>query len=179
MTEKNYTLFINSNNKVSGTNNNATYQILWDFLPHDVQNFKVAFSFNTASGYYKDNVTTNSEIFYSNCKIVCDFEVKEFTYDTSTLGKSLCLGYAQRNFQTLAGTSAGNTITCFYSYNTPKTITRPNKNLLNIQIYNLHSVLKGTNTLLTDTNNSTSLTNSVPTADMTAYSMIMEFTPCD
>ena len=94
-------------------------------------------------------------------------------------GKSLCLGYAQRDNQTSSGNSAGNTITCFYSYNTPKTITRPNKNLLTIQIYNLYSVLSGVNTLLTDTNNSTGLNNSVPTADMTAYSMIIEFTPCN
>jgi len=92
---KTYTLFINSNNKISGTNNNANYQINWDFLPHDCQNFKVAFSFNTASGYYKDNTAT--PIFYGNCKIVCDFDTKEFTYDTSTLGKSICLGYAQRD----------------------------------------------------------------------------------
>ena len=28
---KTYTLFINSNNKISGTNNNANYQINWDF----------------------------------------------------------------------------------------------------------------------------------------------------
>ena len=172
---KTYTLFINSNNKISGTNNNATYQINWDFLPHDVQNFKIAFSFNTSSGYYKDNTAT--PIFYGNCKIVADFDVKEYTYDTSTLGKSLCLGYAQRDNQTSSGNSAGNTITCFYSYNTPKTITRPNKNLLSIQIYNLYSVLSGVNTLLTDTNNSTSLTNSIPTADMTPYAMIIEFTP--
>ena len=39
MTEKNYTLFINSNNKVSGTNNNATYQINWDFLPQNASKF--------------------------------------------------------------------------------------------------------------------------------------------
>jgi len=48
---------------------------------------------------------------------------------------------------------------------------------LNIQIYNLWSVLNGANTLLTDTNNSTSLTNSIPSADMTPYSMIIEFIP--
>ena len=177
MTEKNYTLFINSNNKVSGTNNNATYQINWDFLPQKHQNFKVAFSFNTVLGIYKDNTTT--PIYYGNCKIVCDFDVKEFSYDTSTLGKSLCLGYAQRDSQQAASNSIGNSFTCFYSYNTPKTITRPNKSILNIQIYNLYSVLSGTNTLLTDTNNSTTLTNSVPTADMTPYSMIIEFTPLD
>ena len=172
---KTYTLFINSNNKISGSNNNANYQINFDFLPHDCNYFKIAFSFNTASGYYKDNTAT--PIFYGNCKIVCDFDVKEFTYDTSTLGKSLCLGYAQRDNQTSSGNSAGNTITCFYSYNTPKTICRPNKNVLNIQIYNLWSVLNGANTLLTDTNNSTSLTNSIPSADMTPYSMIIEFIP--
>ena len=145
------------------------------FLPHDVQNFRVAFSFSSSSGYYKDN--TSTPLFYGIVKIVVDFDVKEFSYDTATIGKSLCLGYVQRDNQTSSGNSAGNTLSCFYSYNTPKTITRPNKTLLNIQIYNLYSVLKGNNTLLTDTDNSTSLTNSVPTADMTPYAMIIEFIP--
>jgi hypothetical protein len=51
-----YTVFLNSNDKVSGTNNNANYQINWsDFLPNNVEKYKLVFSFQTAGGYYKDN----------------------------------------------------------------------------------------------------------------------------
>ena len=48
-----YTLFLNSSDKVSGTNNNANYDVNWDdFLPRDINNYKVVFSFQTAGGYY-------------------------------------------------------------------------------------------------------------------------------
>ena len=49
-------MFLNSNDKVSGSNNNATYKINWDdFLPRDVDFYKVVFSFQTSGGYYRDN----------------------------------------------------------------------------------------------------------------------------
>jgi hypothetical protein len=53
---KSYTLFISSNDKVSGTNNNATFNINWDsFLPREYDTYKLAFSFQTGGGNYKDN----------------------------------------------------------------------------------------------------------------------------
>ena len=54
-----YTLFLNSSDKVSGTNNNANYDVNWDdFLPRDIESFKVVYSFQTAGGYYRDNFST-------------------------------------------------------------------------------------------------------------------------
>ena len=53
---KSYTLFISSNDKVSGTNNNATFNINWDsFLAREYDTYKLAFSFQTGGGNYKDN----------------------------------------------------------------------------------------------------------------------------
>ena len=50
-----YSLVINSVDRVSGTNNNATFQINWkDFLPDDYQSYKLAFSFQSSGGYYSD-----------------------------------------------------------------------------------------------------------------------------
>jgi hypothetical protein len=41
-----YTLFLNSTDKVSGTNNNANYDVNWDdFLPRDIDYYKVVFLF--------------------------------------------------------------------------------------------------------------------------------------
>jgi hypothetical protein len=46
---KSYTLFISSNDKVDGTNNNATFNINWDsFLPREYDTYKLGFSFQTA-----------------------------------------------------------------------------------------------------------------------------------
>jgi hypothetical protein len=51
-----YTLFLNSSDKVSGTNNNANFDVNWDdFLPRDIEYFKVVYSFQTSGGYYRDN----------------------------------------------------------------------------------------------------------------------------
>ena len=75
-----YTLVINLADKISGTNNNATYQVNWrDYLPDNYQCYKVAFSFQTISGYYGDGLfssqgtnigavssTTNSAIANNN-----------------------------------------------------------------------------------------------------------------
>ena len=79
-----YTLVINSADKISGTNNNATYQVNWrDFLPDNFQCYKVAFSFQTIGGYYGDGLfssqgsnigatasTTNSAIANNNVSTI-------------------------------------------------------------------------------------------------------------
>ena len=45
----NYNIYINSNDKMSGKNNNATFQINWnDFLPRNYKYYNVTFSFQTA-----------------------------------------------------------------------------------------------------------------------------------
>ena len=40
-----YTLVLNSNDKVDGTNNNATFQVNWkDFLPEEYDRYKMVLS---------------------------------------------------------------------------------------------------------------------------------------
>ena len=42
---KSYTLFLSSTDKITGTNNNASFQINWDdFLPRNFLDFKMNFS---------------------------------------------------------------------------------------------------------------------------------------
>ena len=55
LSTKNYTIFISSNDKVSGTNNNGTCQINWDnVLPRYYTAFKCAFMYQTGGGEYTD-----------------------------------------------------------------------------------------------------------------------------
>ena len=52
-----YTLVINSADKVSGTNNEATFQVNWkDLLPSEYDRYKIIFTFQTTGGYYSDNI---------------------------------------------------------------------------------------------------------------------------
>lgn len=320
--KKSYTVFLNSNDKVSGSNNNATYQINWDdFLPRDVDFYKVVFSFQTAGGYYKDNSATlkisaisgstgsgfqcavdpiynsstgytsiiisvivgiifagnyatingvnyliiqtafligdtviiqgqptialntgysggsyatltsntkdaytgslsigqnllyNNSSFtilnitgmntntttltvsgaptnnylpfnvplyasngtnYNGCKIILNNLGRSFSFDTSSRSSSLTLGNAFRDAQTAISNS--NCLSTFYMQNTPKTIARPNQNMINIQIYNNSNVFKNglllQNQLLVNTDYF-----STPLDDMTPYSIILEFIP--
>jgi len=317
-----YTLFLNSTDKVSGTNNNANYDVNWDdFLPRDIDNYKVVFSFQTAGGYYRDNfsqfkvtaltapvqctyqtsaiiynpitnstsllisVLTNGPLFlnsnvlyggksylitqqanavgdtlivqgylpvplnttlyaefytqltcdtvngytgslsvgqainnngksypvlkitnlgntatlvivmgviysaqipinsvvyasnnstYNGCKIVANFLGQSKSFDTSSKCPSLTLGYGFRDVQ--ISTSNSNCLSTFYMQNTPKTIQRPNQNLINIQIYNNSNVYTNgsliQNQFLVNTDYFSN-----PLADMTSYSMIIEFIP--
>jgi len=56
-----YSLVINSNDRISGTNNNATFQINWrDFLPDKHMRYKIAFTFQTTGGYYTDGYYTTA-----------------------------------------------------------------------------------------------------------------------
>ena len=56
-----YTLVLNSQDKISGTNNNATFQVNWkDFLPEEFDRYKMIFTFQTTGGYYSDGVYPKS-----------------------------------------------------------------------------------------------------------------------
>jgi hypothetical protein len=163
-----YNLIINSSDKIYGTNNNATFQINWDdFLPRKFNMYKVIFSFQTTGGYYKDNTAT--PIVYSAGKVYINTLGRSFSFDTSTKSPSTMLGIIQRDIQTT--TSSSNCLSCFYLQNAPRTISRPNQNLITIQIYNTY-----TGQLLTNTDNSA---NSVPTADMTSWTMLLDLIPVD
>jgi hypothetical protein len=56
--KKTYSLVISSQDKMVGsTNNNALYQVNWrDFLPDDVTNYKVNYSFQSTAGSYADGI---------------------------------------------------------------------------------------------------------------------------
>ena len=56
-----YTLVLNSNDKVAGTNNNATFQVNWkDFLPEEYDRYKMVFTFQTTGGFYGDGIYPKS-----------------------------------------------------------------------------------------------------------------------
>jgi len=322
--KKSYTVFLNSTDKISGSNNNANYQINWDdFLPRDVDFYKVVFSFQTSGGYYRDNYsqfqisaigatttptfqtaiapiydatsnrtsivlsvitnvfyasnyviiggtnyliiqganavgntmiiqgnptitlntnyngitntsltgntianytgsisvgqtinyngssftilslanlnTNNTTIIvsgtptaallpintllyasngttYNGARIVLNNLGRAFCFDTSTRGPSLTLGYGFRDVQ--ISTSNSNCLSTFYMQNAPKTISRPNQNMINIQIYNNSNVFTGgylqQNQLLVNTDYFSN-----PLTDMTSYSLVLEIIPLE
>jgi heme-binding NEAT domain protein len=111
---------------------------------------------------------------YNGCKINLNLWASNYSFDTSSLSQSITLGYGFRDMQT--ATSNSNCMSTFYMQNPPKTIQKPNQNFITIQIYNNSNVYNNftlsNNQLLTNTDYFSN-----PTADMTSYSMILEFIP--
>ena len=131
--DKPYLLFLNSQDKISGTNNDATFYINWDtFLPRKPEQYEVSFMFNSFTGHYSDYGPNIG--FFTSAKIKADFNGKNYTYDTSTKSQSLVLGTIRRTLQsTYADYSA------IYDYNPKKIIQNPNQQFLNIQILNTNT----------------------------------------
>ena len=172
-----YNFYISSMDKLGlSTNNNASFNILWDtILPKDNVNFyKVSFSFQTSAGYYKDKVSATQSGYYtwydncySNMKILVNFQTPNNSYDTSTKSSSMILGFANRDIQNASSLSIGNTFSCWYDYNCPKVILKPTTNNLNIQLINMYS-----NNPLTDTTSA-----GVAFSDCTNWTMILALEP--
>ena len=166
MATKNYTLYLASADKVSGTNNNAVFNVNWEsFLPRDFDTYQITFNFSATAGFYRD--TADSTRMYSHCKIVLDTQGRSFSYDTSNSGNSLTLGYANR--EPSNSHTQTNGYNSFFGDNAPKTINRPTQNQINVKIYNVQLA-----SLLTNTDNAGA---SAPTADMTPWVMTLSFTP--
>ena len=168
--KKTYTLSLSSRDKISGTNNNATFNINWDtFLPRKYDTYKVIFNFQTIQGVYMDATYNLIPTTFSTAKIYANFSTANYSYDTSLNGPSTCLGLIERDVQTVTTTS--NRLSSFYYQNVAKTIGRPVINALTITIYNNSLV----NTLLYDTNGG----GTALLGDMSHWNMIIEFIPID
>lgn len=162
--ERSYVLYLNSVDKVSGTNNAATFNVDWqDFLPTNFNEYKVIWSFQTTGGYYKD--ATNNSAIYSTAKVAADFGSRQFCYDTARKGPCTTLGYISRDQQT--STTSSNILTAFYYQYPAKSMTRPSITSLIVTITNMFSGLPFVNTDST----------SVAQSDMTNWQMCLEFIP--
>ena len=53
---KSYVVVLNSNNKTTGTNNQAQFNIDYSFLPKNFQYYKMNYSFQSAGGVYSDEI---------------------------------------------------------------------------------------------------------------------------
>jgi hypothetical protein len=160
---RSYTLYLSSADKISGTNNNATFAVNWnELLPQAFNEYKMIFCVSTAGGYYKDGTTLT----YSIARVKADFGgARQFCYDTSTSGPGTIIGTVQRDQQT--STSSSNVLSCFYYQNPAKTIARPTQNTLTLSFTNMSN------------NSPLVTTDSAGTAqsDMTSYVAQFEFIP--
>jgi AAA15 family ATPase/GTPase len=158
-----YTLFINSADKISGTNNNASFFVDWcQVLPDAYNEYKMIFTFQTSGGYYKD---LSGSAIYSTAKVSADFGSRQFAYDTAKRGPTNTIGYISRDQQTT--TTSSNILSCFYYQYPAKTMVKPTNTVFTVSVTNMYSGLALVNT---DGGGN-------PQSDMTPWQACFEFFP--
>jgi hypothetical protein len=158
-----YTLVLNSQDKSSGTNNNANFSINWaTFLPDEPYAYEVLFTFISAGGYYVDGTYDDVLTNYDNARIVIDFGNRTYTLDSGTQSntKTVCIAkYISSSFE------------CKLRDSVRICMNKPTQNNFTVKVLN-HNFADNT-TLLVDTN----AAGTTLAADMTSWTMAIEFHP--
>jgi len=147
MTEnkKTYNLYLSSNDKISGTHNNPTFNVNWDaFLPRN-KYFSVNFSFVSCAGQYADCVITTQSLYNSIIKINCNLQDTHFSSDTSSQSTTMNLGYAGIDCAYVISYTKGNSYIANYLSNPSKVLIRPTNSQLTFWIYNLSALSNNIN----------------------------------
>lgn len=123
-----YTLYIKSSDKISGTNNNATFIVNWtDFLDMNVAKYSVNFSYISKFGKF-DNVADTKHL----ARLDINTGSKSYTYDTRSKCNSLTLGYVPLiiniNYDS-------NNLQAVPIDNIEKVIDTPTNNILTVSLY--------------------------------------------
>jgi len=142
MTEnkKTYNLYLSSNDKISGTHNNPTFNVNWDaFLPRN-KYFSVNFSFVSCAGQYSDCVIASQSLYNSAIKINCNLQDTKFSSDTSSQSTTMNLGYAGIDCAYVISYTKGNSYIANYLSNPSKVVIRPQNSQLTFWIYNLRAL---------------------------------------
>ena len=142
MTEnkKTYNLYLSSNDKISGTHNNPTFNVNWDtFLPRN-KYFSVNFSFVSCAGQYADCLIGSQSLYNSIIKINCNLQDTHFSSDTSSQSTTMNLGYAGIDCAYVISYTKGNSYICPYLSNPSKVIIKPTNSQLTFWIYNLSAL---------------------------------------
>ena len=192
--KKTYNLYLSSNDKISGTHNNPTFNVNWDtFLPRN-KYFSVNFSFVSCAGQYADCVIATQSLYNSIIKINCNLQDTHFSSDTSSQSTTMNLGYAGIDCAYVISYTKGNSYIANYLSNPSKVIIKPTNSQLQFWIYNL-SALSNNITFPASTagfnpansiynnflqcENSQNGANYTLSTDMKPWSMIMSFIEID
>jgi len=186
METKKYNLYLSSVDKVSGTNNNATFNINWTFLGTQYKEFDIQFIFVSAGGIFTDNSNVTPILYNSVIKLSSNLVGnRNYNFDVNqaynTLGyvkldQAYVLGSAISTSSTIC---KGNSYTCLMNENPSKRISYPQSSQLNIQIQNLSALLnnQSVNGTLTNYLQKECNTSYVYSSDFPNWTMIIQFTP--
>lgn len=166
-----YTFVLNSRDKISGSNNSATYNILFSRLAREYKYYSVSFTFTTDPAFFTDTYDTvgNVNITYSSETGHIRTNLLSQTSINTANSPSTVLGIIVRNFNTL-NTTTTNNICYLYANDTMNqdvVVLRPELDQITIDLF-----VNSGDTPLVSTN-----TLGVLQADSPPYILIMKFTP--
>jgi hypothetical protein len=150
-----YTFVIRSQDKISGTNNNSSYNINFRILPDEIKYYNIHYTFYTTPAFYYDHIDTGPSInnLCGNGWIECNLPFTKSSQSNGSPTKILGNWVRQVDNNADAGTLAsGVTAVCYLqavngTTNVPRVISRPYIETLNVAVYNSFS-----NNLMTDSN---------------------------
>ena len=93
----------------------------------------------TALQFYTPGNTNQAT--FSSARVLFLNQGRSFSFDTQNKGPSSNLGILQRDIQ--LASSKSNSLSCFYCQNPPRTIARPDQNLITVNIMNNYSFAGG------------------------------------
>lgn len=162
----NYTVYLNSDNRMAGTDrNNATFLIRWaDFIDVSVKKYKVNFWLTTDEGYYMDSIANGFNLARVEVNLFC----RSYTFDAGTKGSSNTLGYITRkNSMNSIANATFLSATPFDNFQ--KVIERPTSDNITVSFF---SVYNETPLLDTDASGNVGI-------DMTKWTMVLNFVPIE
>jgi len=171
MTEQTYTFVINSRDKIAGTNNAATYNLMFSILPREYQHYKVGFCFNTDPAFFVDTYDTVGNVnmtYTTGCGHIETSLLLQTSMGTNN-SPSNTLGLITRSASTQNTTTTNHIcyITANEGTNPEITVLRPGIDQININIFSGSG-----STPFVSTNN-----NGILQSDLPPYLLIMQFTP--
>lgn len=172
MANQTYSFVINSNDRITGDINNATYNLMFSILPREYKYYKVGFSFRCNPAMFVDtyDTTGNIDIDYSSQSGYIKTSLLLQNSMKTDNSPSNILGFWNRVISTQNSTATNHI--CYVladkSTNQEITILRPDFDQIKIEV-----LVGNSNTnYLVSTN-----TSGVLEADMPPYLLIMQFTP--
>jgi len=170
MTDQVYSFVLESKDKISGNNNNATFNLLFSILPREYKYYRVSFSFMTEADFFVDSYPNTTDITYSSqCGRITTSLLLQSSIKTDN-SPSNTLGFVYRNISTQNATltNAICYITATPATNAEIVVLRPDVDQITVNVY----AGVGTTPLVSTNNLGTVLSSELP-----PYILILQFTP--
>lgn len=143
----NYNLVIRSSDKISGDNNDCTFDVRWNtVLSPFYDRYVMSWNFYSSGASLKDGTYSSVDYFFQTAAVHLDFESKKFIYDTKSKSQSTYAGIIYR-YESTAADGVTSFMKSDLTTNFPLVMSRPTQADLKVSLWHVGS---NSDTLFTD-----------------------------